>query len=170
MEAKDLEIGLLETLRTCMPLGKSLYCQLLVLRALTWRLSSLSSFNSWHLERPVCQTHWLCEVATILNPVLQMMELMPRELTWLVHSVTPVSGQQEEKPRPWGASAQARDHCDFQCLKKKKNSGRADLGRADLGIWEENFCSCKIVNGWEAKKNNFFSVYQWINSTCVNKT
>ena len=110
-----------------------------------------SPFNSWHLERPVCQTHWLCEVATILNPILQMMELMPRELTWLVHSVTPVSGQQEGKPRPWGASAQARDHCDFQCLKKKKNSGRADLG-----IWEENFCSCKIVNGWEAKKNNFF--------------
>ena len=156
---------MLETLRTCMPLGKSLYCQLLVLRALTWRLSSLSSFNSWHLERPVCQTHWLCEVATILNPVLQMMELMPRELTWLVQSVTPGKWAAGRETQALWLQCPGSWPLWFSVLKKKKNSGRADLG-----IWEENFCSCKIVNGWEAKKNNFFSVYQWINSTCVNKT
>ena len=34
MEAKDLEVGLPETIHTCVPLGKS-PCQLLVLSALT---------------------------------------------------------------------------------------------------------------------------------------
>ena len=45
-------------------------------------------FNSWHLVPTVCQVHRLYKVATILNPTLQIMKLMHREVIWLVQSVT----------------------------------------------------------------------------------
>ena len=110
----------------------------LKLSALACPLESLCTVSYWYSEPWLedCQASPLLTADTwnvlcakridcvkwllFLTPFYRWWNWCPESLHDLCRVSHPVSGQQEGKPRHCGSSAQARGHCDFQCLKKRK--------------------------------------------------